>query len=149
MVMRRPAAIPVGCTLIARSCDRFVKVCHAFLCNLRRSEGSQRCVLAFTRLEDSRLSHGFYQRILDMFGRKDSLSLSFFRRVLFSFKTCRKFLSGVSRPCSTMFCGQCVRLLISMYSMSIFGPAAVTAARHGLEPAAWLSYIWGGGSKLG
>ena len=38
-----------------------------------------------------------------------------------------------------MFCGQCVRLLISMYSMSIFGPAAVTAARPGLEPAAWLS----------
>ena len=26
-----------------------------------------------------------------------------------------------------------------MYSMSIFGPAAVTAARPGLEPAAWWS----------
>eukprot|EP00435_Cladocopium_sp_Y103_P064790 s109_g26.t1 len=38
-----------------------------------------------------------------------------------------------------MCCGQCVHLLISMYFMSIFGPAAVTAARPGLEPSASLS----------
>ena len=35
--------------------------------------------------------------------------------------------------------GQCVRLLISMCFMSIFGPAAVTAARPGLEASASLS----------